>query len=106
MKKVQTLHFTINFEFNKLASKTLVSPQPVGVLVSMTGERERGSRGASKSNNISSGVKTRGAKASGVGAVSGAKCEICMTSLGDVPILYGIETVLNGCRSGDLHPYN
>ena len=40
----------------------------------MTGGRGRVSRGASSSNNITSDVKTRAAKALGVEAVSGVKC--------------------------------
>ena len=52
----------------------------------MTGGRGRGSGGASSSNSISSSVKTRAAKASGVGAVSGAKYGMCMASLGDILI--------------------
>ena len=52
----------------------------------MTGGRGRGSREASSSNSISSGVKTRVAIASSVGAVSGTKSGMCMASLGDISI--------------------
>ena len=47
-------------------------------LAGMTGGRGQGSRWANSYNSISSGVKTRAAKASGVGPVSGAKCGMCM----------------------------
>ena len=57
----------------------------------MTGERVRVSRGASSSKSISSGVKTRAAKASGVEAVSGAKCGMCVAFLGDSSISYDIS---------------
>ena len=50
----------------------------------MTGGMGRGSRGDSSSNSIIYGIKTRAAKASRVGAVSGVKCGMCMGSLGDI----------------------
>ena len=49
----------------------------------MTGGRGRCFRGGCSSNCNSSDVEARAAKASGVGAVSGVKCGICVTSLGD-----------------------
>ena len=52
----------------------------------MTGGRGRGFRGASSSITIGSGITTRVAKAPGVGAVSSAKCGICMADLGHVSI--------------------
>ena len=55
----------------------------------MTGGRGRGSRETNSSNSISSGVKTRIAKASSGGAMSGAKCGMCVASLGDSLIVCG-----------------
>ena len=51
--------------------KNLVSPQPAIALLSMTEGRVRSPREAISYNSISSGVTTRSAKVSGVGAVSG-----------------------------------
>ena len=46
----------------------------------MTGGKGQGSLGASSSSNsISSGIKIRAAKASGVGAVSGVICGMCIS---------------------------
>ena len=59
----------------------------------MTGGRVKVSRGAISSNSMSSGVKTRAAKPSGVGAVSDANCGMCMASFGDVSLGCG------GCNS-------
>ena len=69
-----------NFKVCKPASKILVSSRPAIALVSKTGGRGQDSRGASSSNSISSDVKTRAAKASGMGAMLGAKYRMHMAS--------------------------
>ena len=93
LKKILMLQFQDLLRSLQTGIKILICLQPAIALVSMTGGRGRGSRGASSSNSISSGVKTRAAKASGVGAVSGAKCGMCMASLGNVSLR------CDGCNS-------
>ena len=76
----------------------------------MTVGRGQGSQEVSKSNSISPGVKTRAAKASDVGAVSGAKYGMSMASLGDVSIAcagcsfsYHPVRVCLGLSDGDIN---
>ena len=82
MKKVQTLQFQEQLRSPQIGIKNPSWP-PASYC---TSKYDWSSRGASSSKHISSGVKTRAAKASGVGTVSGAKCGMCMASLGDVSI--------------------
>ena len=73
MKKVQTLLFHDQLRSLRTGIKILVSPQQAIAPVGMTGGRGRGFRVGCSSNSIISGIKTKAAQPSGLGAVSGAK---------------------------------
>ena len=98
--QVQTFQFHHQLRSLQLVIKNPGYPNRDIALESMTGGRVRGSWGDSSSNSISSGVETRAAKASGAGAVLGAKsldlgdrsidCESCNSRYHSTSVCLGL----------------